>query len=402
MEEGQGAFELRLDFRSKKHENFCVDVYTLGQPIHPEHHLGYWILPLDRKVYDGVVQLDFREVNASSVKFHLDRVDGATGGGAGETLVSSDYWANPACRYAPVRDLMLVTRDRHLAIAENVHVVLKDDDPAKLVGFYQRLHSDHEYQEATGTNPFLVTLHESKMRILERLFARHFAATGSKRIADVGCGRCLLSEMGKTWPFQVFAVDFGEGVLRERKAETPSNYHWAAGDAGRLPFGDETCDGLFAGEVIEHVSEPRVTLEEWRRVLRPGGVMIITTPNVERLSNRMSKARIPFAPDHLSEVSYRELVQLISGARLELLALEGFYLELLLRKVAGGQYVDRLQLEWNLPEKIPWMRRLGQLGHAVPALSFGLVAVARRPGARTDGTVAGRDRSSGDGRVDAA
>jgi 2-polyprenyl-3-methyl-5-hydroxy-6-metoxy-1,4-benzoquinol methylase len=46
-----------------------------------------------------------------------------------------------------------------------------------------------------------------------------------------------------------------------------------------LPFEDNTFDRIWCSEVIEHLIDPAKTLEEFRRVLKPGGVAAITTPN---------------------------------------------------------------------------------------------------------------------------
>jgi SAM-dependent methyltransferase len=46
-----------------------------------------------------------------------------------------------------------------------------------------------------------------------------------------------------------------------------------------LPFGDSTFDLLWCSEVIEHLKEPARAMDEFRRVVRPGGDIILTTPN---------------------------------------------------------------------------------------------------------------------------
>jgi predicted SAM-dependent methyltransferase len=66
-------------------------------------------------------------------------------------------------------------------------------------------------------------------------------------------------------------------------------YLWVVGDGRELPFRDRTFDGLVARHVIEHVSWRQVNalLREWRRVLRSGGALEITCPNIESYSRRM-------------------------------------------------------------------------------------------------------------------
>ena len=47
----------------------------------------------------------------------------------------------------------------------------------------------------------------------------------------------------------------------------------------RLPFGDAEFDLVWCSEVIEHLRDPAFSLNELRRVTRPGGVLVLTTPN---------------------------------------------------------------------------------------------------------------------------
>lgn len=62
-------------------------------------------------------------------------------------------------------------------------------------------------------------------------------------------------------------------------------------EAARFPFDDASFDGVLFCEVIEHLQmDPLHALREIRRVLRPGGWLILTTPNVARLVNAVRLA----------------------------------------------------------------------------------------------------------------
>jgi ubiquinone/menaquinone biosynthesis C-methylase UbiE len=55
------------------------------------------------------------------------------------------------------------------------------------------------------------------------------------------------------------------------------------GDGARLPFADASFDTVMATEVLEHLPDPRIALREMVRVLRPGGVALVTVPFTEPL-----------------------------------------------------------------------------------------------------------------------
>ena len=86
---------------------------------------------------------------------------------------------------------------------------------------------------------------------------------------------------------------------------------WAVGGASPLPFGDGAFDALFAGELIEHLPDPAARVAEFQRVPRPGGTLILTTPNRLRLANLADRSERPYSPDHLSELSFDEARSLL-------------------------------------------------------------------------------------------
>ncbi len=53
-----------------------------------------------------------------------------------------------------------------------------------------------------------------------------------------------------------------------------------------IPYPDDSFDVVSAGEVIEHIYDPDRLLAETRRVLRPGGHVVLTTPNLQAWYNR--------------------------------------------------------------------------------------------------------------------
>ncbi len=72
-------------------------------------------------------------------------------------------------------------------------------------------------------------------------------------------------------------------------------------DARKLPFADECFDFVISSHLIEHI-EAKKALEEWFRVLKKGGKLIIVTPD---------KRNWVHSPDHLKEFSPQEFEELV-------------------------------------------------------------------------------------------
>jgi 2-polyprenyl-3-methyl-5-hydroxy-6-metoxy-1,4-benzoquinol methylase len=114
--------------------------------------------------------------------------------------------------------------------------------------------------------------------------------TGSTRgsrqrldMIDVGCGagaQCLMwAELGHA----AHGLDVNEALLklgRERAAKASFDIEFAVGSATELPWPDASADVCIALELLEHVAPWRRCLDEFVRVLRPGGVLFLTTTNV--------------------------------------------------------------------------------------------------------------------------
>ncbi len=97
-------------------------------------------------------------------------------------------------------------------------------------------------------------------------------------------------------------------VERARRHHPEIDFRLAEID-GELPLDDTAVDVVWASEVIEHVADTARWLSEVRRVLRPRGRLLVTTPNHSRL--RLLVAGIePYSPplgDHLHLYSARSL-----------------------------------------------------------------------------------------------
>ena len=112
-------------------------------------------------------------------------------------------------------------------------------------------------------------------RRLMRALIRQYVKSNSPRILDVGCGTggtmTELADVGKTW-----GCDISPDALafcRQRSLDS-----LACCDAAAIAFRDETFDVVLSCDVLEHVPDDERATHEMYRVLRPGGVGIVTVP----------------------------------------------------------------------------------------------------------------------------
>lgn len=119
------------------------------------------------------------------------------------------------------------------------------------------------------------SLGRSHQRIYQTV-AEVLAASGAGgRLADVGCGT------GDLWQALRgrFASCVGLDAVRYDGLPADVEFHATDLDAARLPLPDASVDAAAAVEVIEHLENPRAFVRELTRIVRPGGWVVITTPN---------------------------------------------------------------------------------------------------------------------------
>lgn len=94
----------------------------------------------------------------------------------------------------------------------------------------------------------------------------------SGRVLELGCGD------KQTVPWAVGVDQFPGGALT---AHAQTSVAQVVADVfGPMPqFDSESYDGLVARHILEHARDPVAVLDEWRRLLRPGGVLVVACPN---------------------------------------------------------------------------------------------------------------------------
>ena len=114
--------------------------------------------------------------------------------------------------------------------------------------------------------------------------------------SGVGYGAAIISS-GRFVDF-VIAFDNSSSALAFGKRSYDETISFVTGDAGALPFSEHSLDSVVCLEAIEHVRDAKRVLGEIARVLRPEGLLIISTPNKWATS---PLSRRPINPHHVRE-----------------------------------------------------------------------------------------------------
>jgi len=128
---------------------------------------------------------------------------------------------------------------------------------------------------------------ERAFRQAQMLAAVLAGRTGAQRIVDVGCGDGSATHLVTKLDARntVIGVDWSANALSQARARGLLVVQGGVDTAG-LPLPDGCADVVIMSELIEHLVDTDAAIDEARRVLRPGGVLLLSTPNLAAWFNR--------------------------------------------------------------------------------------------------------------------
>jgi ubiquinone/menaquinone biosynthesis C-methylase UbiE len=127
------------------------------------------------------------------------------------------------------------------------------------------------------------TLLGLELRRIQRMAIELADIKPFERVLDLGCGpgdgTARIAQTGAT----AIGLDYSEGMIVKARKEPATTGKLTRGDAGRLPFKDASFDKVVCTNSFHHYPDHFAALKEVRRVLKPGGMLVLVDPRADNI-----------------------------------------------------------------------------------------------------------------------
>ena len=191
-------------------------------------------------------------------------------------------------------------------------------------------------------------------------------------VLDIGCSAGEISSFLLDGKRKVYGIDISQEKIN--KASVKGIITKVADISKGLPYEDKTFDVVLAAEIIEHLIDTDYFLAEIHRVLKDDGKLVITTPNLANLENRLRLliGRYPIFVDYTSR-SVNHLRVYTGRALIKQLTERGFKVE-----YYTGSFVPPISYIRLKKVSSLLMPFLGLLGYLFPSLAIHTIVKANK------------------------
>jgi SAM-dependent methyltransferase len=196
-----------------------------------------------------------------------------------------------------------------------------------------------------------------------------------REVLEAGCGEGYGADLIARVASRVIAVDYDEAAVAHVRTRYPQ-VEVLHGNLAELPLSDASVDVVVNFQVIEHLWDQARFVGECARVLRPSGLLMVSTPNRITFSPGRDT---PINPFHTRELNAGELTELLVGAGFALDGVYGVFHGPRLAEIDarhGGSIIDA-QIARAVADA-PWPAELLADVAAVTAADFDLVEADAR------------------------
>lgn len=149
--------------------------------------------------------------------------------------------------------------------------------------------------------PVMNYLNWNRLKNAFELLKRHELLKNNFVVLDAGCGGGVILPTLVKYYREVFAVDYSEELTRVKEwffNNYGKNVHFKRADIRSLPFNNMQFDMIFSFDVLEHIKDVEVAINEIKRVLKHEGYLLVTLP-LEEVPHKVGRLIYGLnEPDH--------------------------------------------------------------------------------------------------------
>lgn len=182
---------------------------------------------------------------------------------------------------------------------------------------------------------------------------------GKGRLLDLGCSAGILLDEARKLGWEVYGVELSSWAIQHAKEKF--NIEIFRGELKEARFPDGYFDIVVMADSIEHLSDPAGCLSEAKRILKPDGIICISTPDIGSILSRIiGKSWWGIKQSHLVYFNKRSISKILNDTGFKVLSFSShtrfFSLSYLLSKITGSlkelPFIGRIILRINLGDQL--------------------------------------------------
>lgn len=292
------------------------------------------------------------------------------------TTLKSDKMQHTTLKKAQRFLLKIIEKVRGSKLVEQNSVPTNPDYSTLSVANIKQL-MDSRYQDQNAYN-MVYLWDDLRTKELTRHIIGAIFPTHNSTILEIGCGNggsaSYIDECK-----EYIGTDLSEVAISQASLEygKKPNFTFMEMDAMKFKFEEDRFDVVIAREVIEHLPNPINCLKEAFRVLKSGGMLVVTSPNRDSLHLRVNRMLgyqdFTCSFDHIKEFTFQEAVEMLTQVGFTIKDTKGAFL----MPYWGINNVDSSvrHLTDNDPIMLEMLRELGDRAGAEYAFCFIIICI---------------------------